>query len=64
MDKSKIKHEVSFSSLFMKWEKKMGFKNDIKWINFLLITFYHIIGVYWCYCYALPAKWQTVLFGK
>ncbi|XP_026326272.1 acyl-CoA Delta(11) desaturase-like [Hyposmocoma kahamanoa] len=45
------------------FENSLGIRNDIKWNNFILITLYHIIGVYWCYHYAFPAKWQTLIFA-
>lgn len=53
-----------FSEMFRAFEKSLGFQNDIKWDNFILITLYHIIGVYWCYHYAFPMKWQTLVFGE
>lgn len=47
-----------------KFEKSLGFKNNIKWDNLISIGLYHVFGVYWSYWYAFPVKWQTVVFGK
>ncbi|CAG9790902.1 unnamed protein product [Diatraea saccharalis] len=54
---------LSFNEIFSLLEKSLGFKNEIKWTSFIAITLYHIIGVYWCYYYALPVKWQTLVFA-
>ncbi|XP_053611892.1 acyl-CoA Delta(11) desaturase-like [Plodia interpunctella] len=54
---------TSFPELLRSFEKSLGFKNDIKWINFLAITLYHVFGFYWCFHYAFPVKWQTVVFA-
>ncbi|KAM3965560.1 acyl-CoA Delta(11) desaturase [Aphomia sociella] len=61
MEKNKI--QPSFTEIFQKFETSLGFKNEIKWFTFIAITLYHIIGVYWCYHYAFPAKWQTLVFA-
>lgn len=61
MDKEKTSF---FSERFRQFEKGLGFKNDIKWVNVILIGLYHVFGVYWCYHYAFPVKWQSLLFGK
>ncbi|XP_048484754.1 acyl-CoA Delta(11) desaturase [Plutella xylostella] len=54
---------MSLSENFRFFEKSLGFENDIKWTNSILIVLYHVVGVYWCYHYALPCKWQTVVFA-
>ncbi|CAG9117117.1 unnamed protein product [Plutella xylostella] len=53
---------MSLSENFRFFEKSLSFENDIKWTNSILIVLYHVVGVYWCYHYALPCKWQTVVF--
>lgn len=58
------KPDLSISEILREFEKSLGFKNEIKWPSFIAITLYHIIGVYWCYNYAFPVKWQTLVFGK
>ncbi|XP_063383395.1 acyl-CoA Delta(11) desaturase-like [Cydia fagiglandana] len=50
-------------SWFRNFEKRLGFQNDIKWVNTILITLYHILFIYWPYHYAFPVKWQTVVFA-
>lgn len=64
MAKDKIQNKLSISELFRAFEKSFGFENDIKWPSCIAITLYHIIGVWWCYHYSLPVKWQTLVFGK
>lgn len=64
MKKDNIRAEPSLSEVFRTFEKSLGFKNDIKWPSCIAITLYHIVGIYWCYYFALPVKWQTVMFGK
>nr|QLI61962.1 desaturase 7 [Streltzoviella insularis] len=59
----KIKHPTSISATLREFEKSLGFKNDIKWTNFILISLYHVVGVYWSYYYTFPVKWQTVVFA-
>ncbi|XP_045450299.1 acyl-CoA Delta(11) desaturase-like [Melitaea cinxia] len=55
-------HTVSLSELFQSFEKSLGFKNKIKWNIAILIILYHVLGIYWSYKYAFPAKWQTLAF--
>lgn len=64
MEKDKIKRGISLSETFRQFEKSLRFKNEIKWPSFIAITLYHIAGMYWCYYFALPVKWETVVFGK
>lgn len=64
MEKKENRKKHSFGEMFRGFENSLGFKNDVKWDNFLLITLYHIIGIYWCYHYAFPMKWQTLVFGE
>ncbi|KAJ2938428.1 hypothetical protein O0L34_g15667 [Tuta absoluta] len=59
----KVKSRTSFSERFRAFEKSLGFKNEIKWDNTILIVLYHIFGVYWCYHYAFPVKWQSLVFA-
>lgn len=59
-----IKPRSGLSEVLIAVEKYLGFKNEIKWSSFIAITLYHIIGVYWCYYFAFPVKWQTLVFGK
>lgn len=62
--KEEVKLRPSLSEIFRSFEKSLGFENDIKWVNFILITLYHILFIYWPCHYALPVKWQTVVFGE
>ncbi|KAL4704467.1 hypothetical protein ACJJTC_019566 [Scirpophaga incertulas] len=55
--------ELSSRGILKSFEKFLGFKNEIKWLSFVAITLYHIVGVYWCYHYAFPVKWQSLLFA-
>lgn len=64
MEKDGIKVGPSLGEIFRTFEKSFGFKNDIKWPSFIAITLYHILGIYWCYYFALPVKWQTLVFGE
>ncbi|XP_050676343.1 acyl-CoA Delta(11) desaturase-like [Leptidea sinapis] len=57
------KSEPSLRETFRAFEKNLGFKNDIKWPVAISIILYHLFGIYWCYHYALPVKWQTVGFA-
>ncbi|VVD06167.1 unnamed protein product [Leptidea sinapis] len=57
------KSEPSLGETFRAFEKNLGFKNDIKWPVAISIILYHLFGIYWCYHYALPVKWQTVGFA-
>ncbi|CAH2087353.1 unnamed protein product [Euphydryas editha] len=61
--KTKAIHSVSLSELFQSFEKSLGFKNKIKWQLSIIIFLYHVIAVFWCYKYAIPAKWQTIVFA-
>ncbi|XP_013183656.1 acyl-CoA Delta-9 desaturase isoform X1 [Amyelois transitella] len=62
MEGTRIKR-ASFYELVRSFEKSLGYKNDIKWTSFIAITLYHILGVYWCYHYAFPVKWPTLVFA-
>lgn len=64
MEKDNNRVGPTLSEIFRTFEKSLGFKNDIKWPSCIAITLYHIVGIYWCYYFALPVKWQTVIFGK
>lgn len=64
MDPAKSPKTMSLSEKFRQFEKRLGFQNDIKWDNVIFIGLYHLIGAYWCYLYAFPVKWQSLLFGK
>ncbi|XP_013169713.1 PREDICTED: acyl-CoA Delta(11) desaturase-like [Papilio xuthus] len=61
--KEDIKPGTSISEIIRGFEKQLGFKNEIKWSTAILIILYHVLAVYWCYHYALPVKWQTVLYA-
>ncbi|XP_072938086.1 acyl-CoA Delta-9 desaturase-like [Epargyreus clarus] len=63
MENSKSTKVLSVSELFRTFEKSLGFKNDVKWSSAIAIILYHIIGMYWCYYYAFPVKWQTLVFA-
>ncbi|XP_026750207.1 acyl-CoA Delta(11) desaturase-like [Galleria mellonella] len=56
-------HQPSLSELFREFEKSLGFKNEIKWFLCIAIILYHLVGIYWCYHYAFPVKWQTLVFA-
>ncbi|CAD0205789.1 unnamed protein product [Chrysodeixis includens] len=45
------------------FHKIFDFKNEIKWSSAIGITFYHVLGVYWCWHYAFPVKFLTPIFG-
>lgn len=64
METKKIKRGLTLSEIVQDFEKKLGFKNEIKWTSFILISLYHVLAVYWCYHYAFPVKWQSLVFGK
>ncbi|KAG6444965.1 acyl-CoA Delta(11) desaturase [Manduca sexta] len=51
------------SNVISSLEKKLNFKNEIKWSMFFLITLYHVLGAFWCYYFAFPVKWQTLVFA-
>ncbi|XP_013140307.1 PREDICTED: acyl-CoA Delta(11) desaturase-like [Papilio polytes] len=57
-----IKPGSSISEILRGFEKQLGFKNEIKWSTAIPIVLYHVLAVYWCYHYAFPVKWQTLLF--
>lgn len=61
---TKVRRGVTLTEIVQNLEKNLGFKNEIKWVNFILISLYHIGGAYWCYYFAFPVKWQTVVFGE
>ncbi|CAH0724911.1 unnamed protein product, partial [Brenthis ino] len=63
MEEVNERSNLSLSELFRAFEKSLGFKNDIKWVNVILIGLYHIAAVYWCSIYSIPVKWQTVVFA-
>ncbi|XP_045495244.1 acyl-CoA Delta(11) desaturase-like [Colias croceus] len=59
------KNDPQFLAPIRRWEKKMGFETPIQWINAILISIYHIIGVVWCTVHFFSpyrCKWQSVLF--
>ncbi|XP_075979495.1 acyl-CoA Delta(11) desaturase-like [Anticarsia gemmatalis] len=58
-----VKRGITLSEIVQNIEKHFGFQNEIKWPNAIAIVLYHIIGVYWCYYYAFPVKWQTLVFA-
>ncbi|KAJ0171766.1 hypothetical protein K1T71_012529 [Dendrolimus kikuchii] len=53
---------VSFGSILNYIEKQINFQNKIKWSACLSVLFHHFFGAYWCYCYAFPVKWQSIVF--
>ncbi|XP_047506455.1 acyl-CoA Delta-9 desaturase-like [Pieris napi] len=55
--------ESKLSETFLAFEKKLGFQNDVKWTTAIALVLYHLVATYWCYNYAFPVKWQTVLFA-
>ncbi|XP_045450321.1 acyl-CoA Delta(11) desaturase-like [Melitaea cinxia] len=63
VEKNKEIHTASLSETLQSFEKSLGFKNKIKWNNVIIIVLYHVIGIYWSYKYAFPAKWQTLVFA-
>lgn len=64
MEETQINPGPSFGEFLRGFEKKLGFKNEIKWNRLFFFVAYHVLAVYWCYEYAFPAKWQTLIFGK
>ena len=64
METEKIKRGITLSAIVQDFEKKLDFKNEIKWTSAIFISLYHVLAVYWCYHYAFPVKWQTLVFGK
>ncbi|CAH0687798.1 unnamed protein product [Spodoptera exigua] len=63
MEDKRIKRGITLSEIVQNFEKNLGFKNDIKWSSFIFITLYHVLAVYWCYHYAFPVKWQSLVFA-
>ncbi|XP_014357435.2 acyl-CoA Delta(11) desaturase [Papilio machaon] len=61
--KADIKPGSSIGEILRGFEKQLGFKNEIKWSTAIPIILYHVLAVYWCYHFAFPVKWQTVLYA-
>ncbi|PZC85543.1 hypothetical protein B5X24_HaOG216651 [Helicoverpa armigera] len=61
---AKVKEEQSLIlSKVREFERWMGFESEIKWLTTFVVFCYHAFAVYWCYQYALPVKWQSVIFA-
>ncbi|XP_075972002.1 acyl-CoA Delta-9 desaturase-like [Anticarsia gemmatalis] len=59
----KEKEESKFLSKVRAVERWFGFQSDIKWTTSAIVLAFHALAAYWCYNYAFPAKWQSVVFG-
>ncbi|XP_075972001.1 acyl-CoA Delta-9 desaturase-like [Anticarsia gemmatalis] len=60
---SGMKRESFFLSKARELERWFGLETEVKWGTTASVLAFHLVSFYWCYHYAIPVKWQSVVFA-